>query len=169
MDNVVNYIFLDIDGVLNSEEHVIRTNKFILSSWVKHGIDAGEDYNPWFCEESVKTLRAIQEAYNFKIVISSTWRYHLTVADFIKVFKTYYDWDTTGIIIGKTDTESGIRGLQIKRWLDTYGKYPYNYLIIDDSSDMLDSQMKNFLHVNLLNGLIEIHIDDVKRIMDESV
>ncbi len=73
-------------------------------------MDEGIDANPMFNPESVNVLRAIQETYNFKIVISSTWRYHLLVADFNKLFLKYYKWDTNGIIIGKTDTDSGIRG-----------------------------------------------------------
>lgn len=128
-------------------------------------MDEGIDANPMFNPESVNVLRAIQETYNFKIVISSTWRYHLDVQDFHKIFKTYYDWNTTDIIIGKTDKESGIRGKQIQRWLDCHGKYPYNYLIVDDSSDMLESQMQKFLHVNLLKGLQDFHIDEVIEIL----
>ncbi len=162
-----NYLFLDIDGVLNSEEYAIKINNLVLSSWIKHAIEADEDYNPWFDPSSVAVLRTIQERYNFKIVISSTWRYHLSVADFNKLFLKYYNWDTNGIIIGKTDTGSGIRGTQIKRWLDSYGKYPYNYLIVDDSSDMLDTQKQFFLHVSLLDGLKEKHLEDVFKILGD--
>ena len=158
--------FLGI-GVLNSVNYAEKVEKMVLSSWVKGNIDDGEDFNPWFDPDAVSTLRKIQEAYNFKIVISSTWRYHLTIDDFNKVFNTYYDWDTTGIIVGKTDTESGIRGVQIKRWLDNHGKFPYSYLIIDDSSDMLETQMPYLLHLNVEHGLRERDLVEVEEILGE--
>ena len=64
-----------------------------------------------------------------------------------------YGWDTSDIIIGKTGFEPVVRGKQIKNWLNNHAKFPYEYCIIDDSSDMLVEQENNFVHTSLDDGL----------------
>lgn len=59
-----NYLFLDIDGVLNSEEYAIKINKLVLSSWVKHAIEADEDYNPWFDPSSSELFALYNKIIN---------------------------------------------------------------------------------------------------------
>lgn len=146
------YLFLDIDGVLNSERTVFAFGTLTHCGRVKSDIDNGLVPEPLFDPISVALLKAAQEEIGFKIVISSTWRQMLTLPDFHAIFKLY-DWDTTDIIMGRTRTGTGPRGQQIKDWLDTFGKYPYNYCILDDDSDMLEKQIPNFVQTKFTNGL----------------
>jgi hypothetical protein len=148
------YLFLDIDGVVNSERSVVDIGKLVNAGRVKQDIAAGKTPDPGWCKESIRCLRAAQEAIGFKIVMSSTWRFSLSVRDFHVAFDQY-GWDTRGIIIGKTDEDAGCRGDQIKRWLNTHGKFPYHYCIVDDSSDMLDNQMPFFVRTTFTHGLTE--------------
>lgn len=146
------YLFLDIDGVLNSERSVAAYGKLTHANRVKHDMVAGKPLEPMWDDLSVKLLRVAQEAIGFKIIMSSTWRLSFAIQDFHTIFDVY-GWDTRGIIIGKTGAERAIRGQQIKNWLQVHGKFPYTYCIIDDDSDMLPQQESFFVKTNFLNGL----------------
>lgn len=146
------YLFLDIDGVLNSERTVAAYRRLTYAGKVKQDIECGNSPQPMWDPIAVNLLRAAQQEIGFGIIISSTWRKALSLEDFHKVFDLY-GWDTRGIIVGKTGDETGTRGQQIKAWLDAHGKFPYNYCIIDDDSDMLESQQEFFVKTNFRNGL----------------
>lgn len=146
------YLFLDIDGVLNSMRTYVTYQKMVLSSHVKYRIDSNEPLASMFDPMAVGLLKAAQEALGFKIVISSTWRTHLSVEEFNLIFADY-GWDTADIIIGKTGHEVGIRGKQIKAWMNAHAKYPSQYCILDDSDDMLVEQDPFFVHTDLNDGL----------------
>lgn len=146
------YLFLDVDGVLNSERTVAAYGKLTHAGRVKQDMLTGNTPEPMWDEVAIKLLRAAQELIGFKIVISSTWRKTFSLQDFHTIFDLY-GWDTRGIVVGKTGENVGIRGEQIKAWLDTYGKFPYEYCIVDDDSDMLDSQEGNFVKTSFREGL----------------
>lgn len=146
------YLFLDIDGVLNSQRTVFAYNKIVHSNLVKYRIDSNEPLASMFDPISVGLLKLAQEMLGFKIVISSTWKHHLSVDEFHLIFADY-GWDTKDIIIGKTGSEPVIRGKQIKQWMDSYAKYPSEYCILDDSTDMMVAQEKFFVQTNINDGL----------------
>ncbi len=146
------YLFLDIDGVLNSERSVAAHGRLTHVGRVKQDMVMGVTPKPMWDSLAVGLLRAAQEVIGFKIVISSTWRMRLSLQDFHTIFDLY-GWDTRDIIVGKTGEESVQRGQQIKTWLNTHGKYPFHYCIIDDDSDMLDCQQPFFVKTNFKNGL----------------
>lgn len=108
-------LFLDIDGVLNSEEYAISLGKGGML-----GI------NP----EAVKILDRILEATGAKLVISSSWR---GSSDLLADIRS-----NVGEYIDITPRLSGIRGLEVKTWLDTN---PVDrYAILDDDSDFYKYQ-----------------------------
>lgn len=145
------YVFLDIDGVLNSERTVYAYKRLIYAGMMKDKLSGNAPPNPYFDPVAVNLLRYAQEITEFKIVISSSWRYTFNTDDFHKLFD-YYDWDTRNVIIGATGFENGSRGKQIKCWLDNYGKFPYEYVILDDSTDMLDEQKDFFIETDFIDG-----------------
>lgn len=161
------YLFLDIDGVLNSERTVFAYDKLIHAGMAKHDILLGKPTLTYFDPIAVMLLKKAQEKIGFKIVISSTWRYTLNKSDFDVIFSEY-GWDTTDIIVGKTDTDGKIRGDEIKRWLNQYAKYPYEYCILDDSSDMLESQLNNFVQTTFEDGLSFDNYQKIFAIFGES-
>lgn len=146
------YLFLDIDGVLNSERTVNAFNALTHAGRVKHDMLTGKQIELMWDSVAVGLLRAAQEAIGFKIVISSTWRKTFSVQDFHTIFDAY-GWDTRGIIIGKTGDEAVIRGKQIKSWLDARAEYPYTYAILDDDADMMPTQKPCFVQTSFRNGL----------------
>lgn len=128
-------IFLDIDGVLNSESSCQAYGGY---PWPQKDYDRFQDV-------SVKLLQKLVRITGAKVVLSSTWR---ETIDSLELFG-----DFLGIpIIDKTrlGPSGEARGLQIQTWLNNYkGEDPIeSYIIIDDNSDMLPDQMRNFVQTD---------------------
>lgn len=154
------YIFLDMDGVLATPASLDYS-----ATW---GITP-------CCSDF---LGHILHETGADIVISSSWRLH-TLEDTIKYFKDnqFEHWEK---IVGHTIRayhylEKGLkihlsipRGVEIKQWLDTHvhsnngkdfnrkkvGK-DFNYVILDDDSDMLLEQANHFVKCDSYIGLTE--------------
>lgn len=144
MTMTMNLIFLDFDGVLNCTD---MNESFSLTS---RGF--------YINQENLNNLKTLTQSINAQIVISSTWRkdknfiQDCTTEDEIiekfKEFFTGYEWDNSPII-GITPNISGFRGQEVAVFLDNY-KYPINnYIILDDDSDFLLSDIKNLSPVKL--------------------
>lgn len=146
------YLFLDIDGVLNSERTVFAYNRLVHAGHVKYNLVNRDAPAAMFDPIAVKLLQVAQKQIGFKIVISSTWRHSLSLDDFHRLFDDY-DWDTREIVIGKTGDKQGIRGDQIREWLEINVPKPHSYAILDDSSDMLPEQMNRLVLTRFENGL----------------
>lgn len=158
-------IFLDIDGVLNSEK------------WYQERFDINLETYP-ICEFdplTIEQLNLLTDKTNAKIVISSTWRIGRTMDELKKLFKKV---GIKGEIIGITpdlafnDGHGVDRGNEIKRWIDINCKRWYNkmfgeddsekfnlesYVILDDNSDMLLEQKDNFVKTSWGDGLTALH------------
>lgn len=145
------YLFLDIDGVLNSYRTLFAFGKYGLSTNIKKQVLLGMPTDSFFDPIAVLLLKEAQEKIGFKIVISSSWRRTLGVKDFIIMFNEY-GWDTNDIIIGKTGTENCIRGQQIKNWLQQNASEPYKFVILDDESDFLPEQNNNLVKTSYSEG-----------------
>lgn len=146
------YLFLDIDGVLNSERTIAAFGKLSNPGRVKANMLKGLPLDTTWDPISVNLLRTAHEALDFKIIISSAWRKSLSLRDFHVIFDDF-QWDTRGIIIGKTGDGSGPRGRQIKEWLQENNAEHNRYCILDDDSDMLEEQMESFVKTSYKEGL----------------
>jgi len=158
-------IFLDIDGVLNSEK-AYRNGE---CNYVKWNWENGtEDHHQSFCSWSKELLNKLIDETDAKIVISSTWR--SSGIEFMRKV-----WELEGMhgeIIGITPNFRGDingynipRGCEIAHYLEHDLKFNHinwdkdtqqqymdrsgieNYIIIDDDSDMLYGQRNHFVHV----------------------
>lgn len=102
----MNIIFLDIDGVLN------------------YNFSKPTKWNKNICER----FNNLMIKYNYKIVITSTWRHHYNIQQLQEIFNNngiYSD------IIGTTGAiYSGDRGEEITDYLDN--GFIKNYIVIDD-------------------------------------
>ena len=121
-----NYIFLDIDGVLNDIRYTIKTidkNKRILGK----NYSAEIPFNP----RSLKNLQKLVAATKAEIILSSTWRLNEIERRVVGSRLGEY-----GLLIKDITTcEYKDRGLQIREWLDEHWNSAYdNYIIIDDDS-----------------------------------
>ena len=155
-------IFLDIDGVLNTESwYVQMTNETPKDKF-------GYAYDP----QAVANLRKIVEETEADIVISSSWK----CMGLSQIEDMWKDRNLPGKIIGITpnsvsdellidaDIDSmelfHIRGEEIKEWLKKHGKRVCNYVIIDDMDNMLPGQQSHFVQTNPEMGITE---DDAEK------
>ena len=160
-------IFLDIDGVLNSQELAEQLcNKGIKC----HGDDGV--YN-FLDENIIDDLSKFCEKKEINIVITSSWR-HFYFDDTIKDFTKYKYKKLHPLIpyiIGQTprlykEKENGgseqlCRGDEIQYYIDTFNIK--NYVILDDDSDMLDKQKSHFIQIDTKKGLKK---EDFEKIND---
>jgi hypothetical protein len=164
MPKLDKIIFLDIDGVLNSEKAYLRGDcKYVEWEWE----DGTKEHHQSFCPVSKLYINHLIKITGAKVVISSTWRH--SGLDFMK--KIWEVEEMAGEIIGITPSFRGDvdgytmpRGCEIEKWLSDKGFIHINwsvekqqdiveksgienYIIIDDDSDMLYSQRNHFVHV----------------------
>lgn len=157
-------IFLDIDGVLNSDS--------ILSEYIPE-IDG--EYYP-YQPHLVDNLNKIISATGAKIVVSSTWRLGESTE---KLQYLLTHMGAKGEVIGKTESYSNrfiVRGNEILKWImdnqNLLGCHYYDfeeYVIIDDDSDMLYDQRNNFVHTNGREGLTDEDVIKAIEILGEVV
>jgi len=157
---VIKIIFLDVDGVLNSENYYVhseerhRLRRMRLNKKRSELTDY-EIYRADIDDEAVNVLKHIIDKTGAILVISSTWRYGATWDALNEIFeelnmKQYIKGRT-----GRSGCADCYRGNQIMRWLkdndhliEMYATDYKNYVILDDDSDMLYWQKDNFVQTN---------------------
>lgn len=128
-------LFLDVDGVLNSRQ---ATN-------FKNNLWPVDDYMCFL-------VGKIQLDANCAIVVSSSWRHHPEAMELIrKKLSNVIDKTPTSGLVGYDEKP---RGHEIQAWLDAHPEVT-RYAILDDDSDMLDSQLPNFFQTTFDTGLTE--------------
>ncbi len=120
-----NYIFTDIDGVLNPH-------------WRKK-----------WDKTAIKIYNQVCKEFNLKPVITSTWRLNYTKEELQEIFNNQGIEDE--IFDYVPDLDMIDRGLEIKDWL---GNNQYdNYVVIDDRTDDIEPYVKNVVKCRSLIGL----------------
>ena len=160
----MNYVFLDVDGVLNSDEYFERRERTAKEHRKEGFLRREDDLDPVACT----LANGIITRCNLQVVLSSTWRSH----GLELVGPMFVDKGLTAPLIGKTPhigpVEAGSnykrsetqRGLEIEWWLvenvlrsewaDT------RIVILDDDSDM-SRLMPWFVHTPWPDGLQPKH------------
>ena len=175
--NKYKIIFLDIDGVMNSDQY----NRYKY----KHHIRKWGSIDPRECHRMARFC----EKYNIKLVISSSWRngnsWEATYKEFMNEGFEDLPYRHHGMkvlapyIVGVTPyCESRHRGTEIQVFFDIVsGKYPEykrvmkedfeieSYCIVDDDDDILESQMINFVQTNFLIGITRKDYIKIKNIL----
>lgn len=140
-------IFLDIDGVLNS------------ANWMLREQESGRDPQ-WslfnnFDLEAIAVLNEVVEKTQAKVVISSSWRIIHPLEHIVALLKKH---DFKGEVIGKTPSRTEIhhkRGNEIQEWLDAHPE-AQQFVIIDDDSDM-EHLMPKLVQTTWQDGLKAHH------------
>lgn len=155
-------IFLDIDGVLNSE--VFYQSQQAKEAREEMKVNPDSESIHWksqICRERVSWLNELCSNLYAEVVISSTWRG--SGLEYCK--KALEEAGSTFDIIGLTPHlrhESCLRGNEIYDWLRnnitpaSHGVFAsdfHKYAIIDDDSDILLWQKDNFFQVDRYVGL----------------
>lgn len=110
-------IFLDIDGVLNSE---------------KSARQFGTRYR--FAKPNVAALNEILRQTDARIVIASSWREAMMLSEIVGYLER--DGVLAGRVAGKTQFLQKARGLEIDAWLHSVPYAVSSFAILDDRDDM---------------------------------
>ena len=153
-------IFLDIDGVLNSNDWYVRTRGIAKQ-------DQG-DVDP----ETVKLVNELIEVTGSKVIMSSSWR-----SDFENSCEYLYERGlVSNVIIGKTPhftytcsndaiRKTLCRGNEIQYILET--EDIIDYVIFDDDQDMLYCQKDNFIHIDSMYGITKENVEQAIKILNK--
>lgn len=161
-------IFLDVDGVLNSEE--------LCHQWKEKGEkgyggffeegDVATDENVKWGQNMVDNLKRIVDSTGAKIVISSTWRKFFSVEKFQEMFRVY-GWEDAPVI-DKTQLTRSSRGWEVNTWLNKNLRVK-DYVIIDDYPDFYASQLSRFVETNPDVGLTSEDADKAIKILNDGI
>ena len=152
-------IFLDIDGVLNTDR-AIRQRKNQNNDQIH------------FDEEAMKNLNEIIKTTKSKIVISSTWRIHQNTENplWIAIIENFKRYKIDSEIISTTEKyENGSpqnpRWKEIKNWLESNKEKDItSFLILDDEWNMEDLN-NNFVRCSPSIGIDRKNKEDGIKIL----
>jgi hypothetical protein len=146
-------LFLDLDGVLNSERTVEATGGY------PHSFDpaAMEQFDPI----AIKLIQRLLKLTKSVVVLSSSWRHLFTIEEVA---------EGLGIpILSCTPSFGKIRGDEVQEWLSLYTE-KYNvtkYAIVDDNSDFHSFQAPYFVKTDPYNGLMFADYDRLFRLLSD--
>ena len=166
-------LFLDIDGVLNTERQHWHCQM--------NGIAPIDRFGYAFDPKAVANLASILTETGAEIVISSSWK-SIGLANMVEL------WGNKGppgkIIDITPNTISDeflinanldnmelmpIKGMEIKEWLTSHEKQVSHYAIIDDESCMLPEQQPHFVQTNPQFGITKKDVENVIKILRKSI
>jgi hypothetical protein len=140
-------VFLDFDGVLNSE----MSNRAL-----------GTRYK--FAEPSVEALNQILLESRSYVVITSSWRGNWTLRENAVFLQQ------AGVmpicVLGKTSMLNDLRGREIELWLQKVPFAVESFVILDDRMDMEPYQDRLVL-IDSQSGLDQKHIEKAVRILNQ--
>lgn len=169
-------IFLDFDGVLNTERH-----RIVMS---QSGEKASDSYGYFFDPEAVENLKTIIEATQAKVCITSSWAIEIGAR---KLPAFWRERNMPGAIIGTTagipvaapdiffdedfdpyklmEKGTGGRGSEIEAFLEAKGYKDVKYVILDDVPDFTKGQQKFFIRTDPRVGITKEDAQKAIRIL----
>ena len=148
-------IFLDFDGVLNTEYY-----QGVLQF---QGKQQRDEYGALFAPGAVRQLKRIIDFTAAEIIISSSWK----SLGLVKIQELWMKRNLAGRVIDITPTlHSGNKGEEIAAWLVENATPETRYVVIDDEEVILDSQRPFFIWTNPYEGLTEEKADMAIRVLN---
>ena len=130
-------IFLDIDGVLNSDEYFDKIKNLNIN-----GIENDIDVN------KIVLLKKSLDETGAKIVLTSSWRYTRKAQELKQLLLSY------GIIVDCTPFIDNERGIEIKKWLQEHNDVQDFVILDDEIFDSYDEKlMKKLIKISDTNGI----------------
>lgn len=144
-------IFLDVDGVLNSDEYFDKIKNLNID-----GIQSEIDV------EKIKLLNIAINETKVKIVLTSSWRYTRNAQELRKLLSEY------GISTDSTPFIQNERGLEIKQYLSEHPDVEDFVIVDDEIFDSYDDELiKKLVKIsngnghNFGEGLLPKDIDEI--------
>lgn len=156
----MNTIFLDIDGVLNSERSMVAAKVLKpLQGYVSYTERHYQELDP----VAVNLLRLLIKETNSEIVVSSSWRKLYDSLDFFKMIFIQFGWHNAPVVGMTPIVDSGFRGQEIQQYIDCNDFFTGPYIIFDDDKDFFEHQP--LIHVDGRYGLSYEHFDKAKQML----
>ena len=166
----MKYIFLDFDGVLNSDKY-FSSVKYKTET---EGIDDAKIMliNHWMHldHDAIALMNQLVEQSGAQVIISSTWRLHYSIDELNKMLTdrgaTFKAVDRTPRGETKKMSQRVLRENEIQEFLNSLSEPPESFVIIDDMLSMghLNS---NFIKTSFRNGFCKEHIISALRILNK--
>jgi len=155
-------LFLDIDGVLNSNDSFTENH----AAWKATGTKQRGPEFSWplgqLDRKAIHQLNRVVLATECKIVISSSWRKLCTIEQ-LGEWLTVKGFGFRSSLISSTPTSNhGIRGKEIQSWMDSNDSPIESFVILDDDSDM-EHLLPYHVHVDMMHGMGGETADEVIR------
>jgi hypothetical protein len=167
----VKVIFLDIDGVLNSESYVLKLEEKCCQ--IGHSRETPCDCFKLYRQidrDAVTRLNRLVAVTGAKIVVSSTWR---KIFDMPELCRILTEHGLVAEVIGATPDlfndpgrEPGTnleRGYEIDFWLRDHPEVD-RFVILDDGSDMA-MHRKCLVQTDCEDGLCDEHVELAARVL----
>jgi len=147
-------IFLDVDGVLNSNQSGFGMNK----------VDP----------QMVARLEKLVQATGAKIVISSSWRSIFSLNQIKGLLRQMGAPTASHAVIDRTPVGEGNRGQEIQEWLELDPERAkvnpahegvQAYVILDDTNEMTPQQQPNMVQTNPQFGLTDADVAEAISIL----
>ena len=165
-------LFLDIDGVLNSQNwfgYMHYCIKNDMYNRVMNFVETPDEYTEYkltmLDDRAIANLNRIVEETGCKIVLSSSWRCLWNPKENDKILEALklkgFKYDFYGMTPRIPQKDFGQeRGIEIQTWMDkgSENNEIQSFVILDDDNDMLPEQMNNFILVNNQYGLSDIDV-----------
>jgi Tfp pilus assembly protein PilZ len=130
-------IFLDFDGVLNSLRSTLA-----MGGTNRHQFD----------HVAVNLVSRLAREADANVVVSSAWRIGSNVLELRSILSAYSAL-LAARVIDMTPRGTGKRGEEIAAWLaENPNQHDRRFVILDDDSDMLDSQQPHFVQTQHRDG-----------------
>ena len=159
-------LFLDIDGVLNSE--------YYASLYTEKEWDSLTYFERHLDNKAIQLINYICDKTKAQVIISSTWRYGRSVEQLQDILNSR---GATFKVVDKTpEYDIRYRGYEIDAWIsknrskDKNGNYFKftNYVIIDDDiEDMLLKQKDNVFKINRWTGITKEDADMIVEFLNK--
>lgn len=156
----MNIIFLDVDGVLNSINNLIKVYN------ETHKPHSGYSYP--FDSKCLENLKKLITETKSNLVISSTWRYSQEGME--KLLEALSKYELDKLVIGCTPALGLSRGEEIKKYLSNYKTTEtIKFVILDDDRDM--GELSQYLvHINRNVGLTEENVQQaVNKLIKQNI
>jgi len=149
------YLFLDIDGVLNSfDDYNTTGNEFIKNL---------KNISFVTSKKQMSILNKIVEEYNPTIILSSYWRTRYSLEELNNIFRENNFVGKISGITSKKGEEHKDRWNQIKQYIDE--NKVNDFIILDDNEiTRTDKKINNFIKTNSYEGLTEKHLKEIQKI-----